>query len=113
MYFSNSPKKYTKCNKRADMTYRPRGIIFQVLSLRLLGTRSIMTACLDSRVPGIDVRVVLGCDVVRLTINDEVCDNFGKVCYVEVEIRQLLSIVRSTDNLLLDACQHLRGSNVR
>lgn len=94
------------------MTYRPRGKIFQVLSLRLLGIRSIVTACLDSRIPAIDIRVVFGCDVVRLTINDEVRNNFGKVFYVKVECRQLLSIMRCTDKLL-GACQHLRGSNVR
>ena len=95
------------------MTYRPRGKIFQVLSLRLLGIRSIVTACLYSRVPAIDIRVVFGCDVVRLPVNDEVRNNFGKVCYEKVESRQLLSIVRCSTDKLLGACQHLRGSNVR
>jgi hypothetical protein len=60
------------------MTYRPRGKVFHVFSLSLLAV-IIVTACTDSRIPGVDIGIVLRCDIVGHTIDDEVCNNFGEV----------------------------------
>jgi hypothetical protein len=65
--------------KHGNLTYRPRGIVFQVLSLRLFDGCAVMTTCLDCRIPRIDVSIVLRSDVMGLSIDDEVSNNFGEV----------------------------------
>lgn len=61
----------------AEVTYRPRGEVFEMLRLTL--TVIFMTTCINRLLPCVGAGVIFRCNIMGNTIDNHVGNNFGEV----------------------------------